>query len=44
MNNDVEEGLYNIRLAVSLNGLKVDRIESISFSQRHHDRLGALEV
>ncbi|KAF9346320.1 hypothetical protein BGX34_004042, partial [Mortierella sp. NVP85] len=44
MNNNVEEGLYNIRLAVSLDELNIDRIESISFNQRHDDRLGALEV
>lgn len=43
-NNNVEEGLYNVRLAVSLDELNIDRIESISFNQRHDDRLGALEV
>ncbi|KAK3828028.1 MAG: hypothetical protein J3Q66DRAFT_434647 [Benniella sp.] len=44
MNNSVEEGLYNIRLAVSLDELNIERIESISFNQRHDDRLGAMEV
>jgi hypothetical protein len=44
MNNNAEEGLYNIRLAVSLDELNIDRIESISFNQRHDDRLGAIEV
>jgi hypothetical protein len=44
MNNNVEEGLYNVRLAVSLDELNTDRIDSISFNQRHDDRLGATEV
>ncbi|KAF9350721.1 hypothetical protein BGX34_001024 [Mortierella sp. NVP85] len=43
MKNNAEEGLYNIRLAVSLDELNIDRIESISFNQRHDDRLGAME-
>ncbi|KAF9350496.1 hypothetical protein BGX34_001192 [Mortierella sp. NVP85] len=41
---DVKEGLYNVRMALSLEHLDIDRIESLSLNQRHDDRLGALEV
>jgi metal-dependent hydrolase (beta-lactamase superfamily II) len=44
MIDTIKEGLYNVRLAVNLDHLNIDRIESISLSQRHDDHLGALEA
>lgn len=44
MCDDIKDGLYNVRIAVNLDHLDIDRVESLALNQRHDDRLGALEV
>lgn len=44
MGVDVKAGLYNVRIAVGLDQLEIDSIDSISLNQRHDNYLGALEV
>lgn len=41
---DIKEGIYNVRIALNLDHLVTDKIESISLIQCHGDRSGALEV
>ncbi|KAF9923953.1 hypothetical protein BGZ65_008594, partial [Modicella reniformis] len=44
MGVDLEEKVYNIQIALNLENLKIDEIESISFSQRHGEYFGGLEI
>ncbi|KAF9950370.1 hypothetical protein BGZ65_006670, partial [Modicella reniformis] len=43
MGVDLEKRVYNIRVALNLENLNIDEIESISFSQRHGIYFGGLE-
>jgi len=44
MGIDVEEGIHNVRMAMNLDHLNIDKIDSVSITQHHDGRFGALEV